>query len=254
MQCMRTSTCQTFELPRMRNSHSFGHRPLSLHQHFLCRVGSCFHSSYAASSPQVRQSTNSTNTPSTSAPTHNLQLLRSLRQESMHSRHHRHNRSRCDRSCHNGDAVSAAGVVSIVCRPFSPPDEWDDTGLFTVAPRPKTVPSGTTRRRHQHTLATPMFGRPSSPPLLPPSIGDSSGALTAPPDDLWSKTPEFGGASGGGLGGGFGLWPRRRRKARWSLMVVFGRIGADVLRLYPGRIFAGICRRRCLIFGDGAKG
>lgn len=173
-----------------------------------------------------------------------LQLLRSLRNRSSTAR------SPKAAKCNNSDIVSnnkgtrggartshasllaKAGVFSSTrtgpkfgSPPFSPPDAWDDTGLFTVAPRPKTVPSsGTTKRNrnpHQkptidsHTLASPVFARPSASPqmpLLPPSTASLGGTAvvgTIPPDELWHKGDDFG---GGTASDGFGLWPRRRRK------------------------------------------
>lgn len=129
-----------------------------------------------------------------------------------------------------GALPSARTGTELGSLPFSPPDAWDDTGLFTVAPRPKTVPStGTSKRNrnpHQkptiegHTLAEPVFSRPSTTsqvPLLPPSTGSLSGAAvvgTIAPEDLWHKGDDF---RGGASSDGFGLWPKRRRKVRWHV-------------------------------------
>lgn len=60
-----------------------------------------------------------------------IQLLRSLRRRTAAGCHHQSGRRPRRRS-----APGEAGPAS---RSFSPPDEWDDTGIFTVAPRPKSV-------------------------------------------------------------------------------------------------------------------
>lgn len=193
------------------------------------------------------------------------QLLRRLRQQENEARHHKnHDRisaetygAQASRSgkvgrAAGGDesgrcATSAAttatrGGANIARLHFSPADAWDDTGLFTVAPRPKTVPlppqgSGTKRNRRSqeqeqrrqrptletHTLASPVFasrGWPSSPTpaVLPDSRGSSRGGAvvgTIAPSELWHKGEDFGAGGVGGLGAssdGFGLWPKRRRK------------------------------------------
>lgn len=144
-----------------------------------------------------------------------------------------------------GVTPSARAGAKFGSPPFSPPDAWDDTGLFTVAPRPKTVPSTENpkrnRRAHQkptietHTLADPVFSRPSTTPqmpLLPPSTGSLGGSAvvgTIPPGDLWHKGDDFG---GGTASDGFGLWPKRRQKvlpyvrrvARCSLLILLLRL------------------------------
>lgn len=90
-------------------------------------------------------------------------------------------------------------------RAFSPPDAWDDTGLFTVAPRPKTVPSGRTRGE-QHALVAGV-ARFSPRPLLTPSVvGDSADCKR----DLLRKPIDSAGRSLRGVG--FGLWSKRRRE------------------------------------------
>lgn len=172
------------------------------------------------------------------------QLLRSLRQRASTARFRRtikgSNNSNNDNGSRSGARTSQSGLqarrgvippartgAKFGSPPFSPPDAWDDTGLFTVAPRPKTVPStGATKRNrnpHQkptiesHTLADPVFARPSATPqvpLLPPSTGSLGGTAvvgTIPPGDLWHKGDDF---RGGAASDGFGLWPKRRRKVR----------------------------------------
>ncbi|CAN0483990.1 unnamed protein product, partial [Ectocarpus sp. 12 AP-2014] len=76
--------------------------------------------------------------------------------------------------------------VGLTFPPFSPPDAWDDTGLFTVAPRPKTVPSRNPSRIHHdqqhqrptlasHTLASPVFAsRTSDPPSFAVAVPPGS--------------------------------------------------------------------------------
>lgn len=107
--------------------------------------------------------------------------------------------------------------------PFSPPDAWDDSGLFTVAPRPKTVSStGATRRNRKQEQkpapGSPVFpGRASSTPravTLPASLESLGGGIPFgmfPPGELWHKGQDF---RGGSSSDGFGLWPKRRRKVR----------------------------------------
>lgn len=166
-----------------------------------------------------------------------IQLLRSLRNQASPARSRKavsiNKGNRGGARTSHPSLLANAGVVpstrtspkSAGSPPFSPPDAWDDTGLFTVAPRPKTVPSfGTAKRNRKsrqkptietHTLAGPAFARPSATPqmpLLPPSTGSLGGTAvvgTIPPDDLWHKGDDFG---GGTTSDGFGLWPRRRRQ------------------------------------------
>lgn len=78
--------------------------------------------------------------------------------------------------------------------------------MFTVAPRPKTVPTEKTLRPQHHALATPANAAPSSPPLLPPSLGASAASTRHP---LWKKMRDL---EKDYSGDGFGLWPKRRRK------------------------------------------
>ncbi|CAM9181300.1 unnamed protein product, partial [Scytosiphon promiscuus] len=148
-----------------------------------------------------------------------------------------------DRRAASATTATTRSGAGVSRSPFSPADAWDDTGLFTVAPRPKTVPlpsrgSATKRsrlseeeeRRRQrptlvtHALASPVFanhGWPSSfPPVDPPdAVGSSGGAAlvgTIAPSELWHKGQDFGtvGRVGSGAASdGFGLWPKRRRKA-----------------------------------------
>lgn len=93
-------------------------------------------------------------------------------------------------------------------RAFSPPDAWDDTGLFTVAPRPKTVPSGRTHRHQQHALAGTGAAKPSPRPLQTSSIVGSSRADCK--RDMLRKHEDSVGNSL--LGVEFGLWSKSRRK------------------------------------------
>eukprot|EP00903_Cladosiphon_okamuranus_P015742 g14530.t1 len=126
------------------------------------------------------------------------QLLRSLRQQVSTARSRQpvksngigNHQSNCGgaRTSHPG-LLAKRGVPPSVrsgakfgSPPFSPPDAWDDTGLFTVAPRPKTIPSTgnskRNRRTHQkptietHTLADPVLPRPSATPQVGGGSGD----------------------------------------------------------------------------------
>ncbi|CAM9178248.1 unnamed protein product, partial [Sphacelaria rigidula] len=88
-----------------------------------------------------------------SALEQSLQLLRSLRAQGKVA-----DSRRCHRSSRAsslaGDPRRTTQCRRNLRRPFSPPDEWDNTGLFTVAPRPKSVPSKTHGQRAlRHTLA-----------------------------------------------------------------------------------------------------
>ncbi|CAM9282717.1 unnamed protein product [Ectocarpus sp. 12 AP-2014] len=181
------------------------------------------------------------------------QLLRCLRQQTKTSRRRRHGannnittatnaRSRArtsrpsfkDKRGGQGPAQSPPRTgVGLTFPPFSPPDAWDDTGLFTVAPRPKTVPSRIPSRIHQdqqhqrptlasHTLASPVFAsKTSDPPFFavavpPESNGrdmDGSAVVgTMLPSELWQKGQDIGLGRAGASSDGFGLWSKRRRK------------------------------------------
>lgn len=203
------------------------------------------------------------------SPTENVsQLLRRLRQQENAARHRNdpdpngtkrggsrtsrparrrgtrgEKSSRCATSATTTTTRAGASIARL---PFSPADAWDDTGLFTVAPRPKTVPlpSRTSmskqdrrcedegQRRQRPTLETHALARPvvanrgwpssSSPPAaLPGSLRSSEGGVvvgTIAPSELWHKGQDFRTLGGGGsraASDGFGLWPKRRRKVRW---------------------------------------
>ncbi|CAM9885497.1 unnamed protein product [Ectocarpus sp. 4 AP-2014] len=180
------------------------------------------------------------------------QLLRRLRQQTETSRHRRHGANNSTTSATNprsgartsrpsfkdkrdgkGPAQSPPRTgVGLTFPPFSPPDAWDDTGLFTVAPRPKTVPSRMPSRirhdqQHQrptlagHTLASPVFAsRTSKPPSFAVavplgsngrSVDGSAVVGTKLPSELWQKGQDIGLGRSGSFDG-FGLWPKRRRK------------------------------------------
>lgn len=140
------------------------------------------------------------------------QLLRFLRRlENLKSRQ-RHINSR-GAGPRRQDLTSAGGDSNNF-RPFYSPDEWDDTGVFTVAPRPKYFPCETKRRQRQHVLATPVLSSPSSLSLAAPFTGDSPGMTSPPPNDTSYKPQEFGSWKDWGSGEGLGMWPERRRKVR----------------------------------------
>ncbi|CAB1117471.1 unnamed protein product [Ectocarpus sp. CCAP 1310/34] len=181
------------------------------------------------------------------------QLLRRLRQQTKTSRHRRHGANNSTTSTTKprsgartsrpsfkrnrggkGPAQSPPRTgVGLTFPPFSPPDAWDDTGLFTVAPRPKTVPSRIPSRIHHdqqhqrptlasHTLASPVVaGRTSDPPssavVVPPgsngrNVDDSAVVGTMLPRELWQKGQDIGLGRSGSSSDSFGLWPKRRRK------------------------------------------
>ncbi|CAM9276755.1 unnamed protein product, partial [Laminaria digitata] len=158
------------------------------------------------------------------------QLLRSLRLERAASRQ-RHNASRRGRGGGGGGGGGGGSWSSLHSsgsdsRPFSPPDDWDDTGIFTVALRPKTVPSGSAGRRHhrhnhQHHLHQQQQQpkqqqqqqqqyqqhQHQQPAFKYPSIGrpvTSVGEMRSGRDKR--------GESGGTASDGFDLWNKRRRK------------------------------------------
>lgn len=90
-----------------------------------------------------------------------------------------------------------------ISRPFSPADKWDDSGIFTVAPRPKSVPPGKRRRERQQGLTTPSLSRPTSSTLPQSSIGSFS-------PTVWRKTRQFSRAIN--MGDRLGVWTKPMRE------------------------------------------
>lgn len=186
------------------------------------------------------------------------QLLRCLRQQTKTARHRRHG-ANTTTAATTANARSGARTsrpsfkekrggkgpaqspprtgVGLSFPPFSPPDAWDDTGLFTVAPRPKTVPSRNPSRSHHdhqqqrptlasHTLASPVFASRTSDSsscavAVPPgsngrSVDGSAVVGTMLPSELWQKGQDIGLGRSGSSSDGFGLWPKRRRKVTYE--------------------------------------
>ena len=153
------------------------------------------------------------------------QLLRSLRLERAASRqrHNRGNKVGSFRRGRGGGRVGGRGSFLHSSgsrgRPFSPPDDWDDTGIFTVALRPKTVPSGSAgRQQHQqHAFVTPSIGRSAASRLVPPPIVGrpvtSVGGVKPSSDEIRNGL-DNGGESGITPSDGFNIWNKRRRKVR----------------------------------------
>lgn len=119
--------------------------------------------------------------------------------------HHGVSRGHGSRSCRSRRPLSSQYRFN--SRPFSPADEWDDSGIFTIAPRPKSVPPGKRRRERQQGLMTPSFTRPSSSTLPQSSIGSFS-------PRVWRKTRQFSRAINMGDSLGFWTKPMREVSAR----------------------------------------
>lgn len=87
-----------------------------------------------------------------------------------------------------------------------PPDEWDDTGIFTDAPRPKSVPQHVVDRQ-AHTRTARARGRLTSPVLSSAPAGGQN---------LRSERNPGGNRLGPGRWSGevfgFGDWVKRRRE------------------------------------------
>lgn len=147
------------------------------------------------------------------------QLLRSLREQGKTADHRRHCRSARPSRC-PGDPGRTPGSNGIVRRQFSPPDAWDDTGLFTVAPRPKSLPSWSHRQRRQkHALAARVSRvclSSTSAPTLPDvqaatDRGQSTSSLGEQSNEEDMIFPAGRGVKG--FAGAVGVWPRTRRES-----------------------------------------